>query len=1158
MARREFGAGAAGARPRRPGCGTGERIVPLPYTGTGSIMDWQADEASQLIIYNASAGSGKTYTLVKRLLLHALCHEGWHPSPRGILRRLAGTLCITFTNKAAGELKERLLGTLHAMAQSAEAPMLADLAHTSGLPADEIRTRAALLLTALLHNYSSLSVSTIDSFLQRMAQTLLWELHMHAEVGITLDRQQVLSEATDQLLGELKEETDTYQWLLSLAHTRTAAGKSWVFRKSLMGQAAQLFQPAFQLLPATQRHAFFAIERISGLHQHLTDEMKALQEGLLQLYTPLEVQLRDAGLTAESFAYGQTSHWVALTRVMRQIRDGKTCAGVSKRMRDASLDADRWFSKKQQDSAEGAHLQQLVQESLFTPYVALIEHLDRHLAVYNTCCQAMALLPQMSVLATLRGYITAVSRRRRMLLPDDLTVILRDLAHGDDTTFIFERMGTRYDSVMIDEFQDTSRVHWSLLQPLVENSLAEGGLAMLVGDVKQAIYRWRGGDWLLLADEIPQAFEATFGCERATLTHNYRSAATVVEFNNRFFEAAVAQLSSLCGEFMQGLPPDEALRDAAQRDFEAFIRLQESAFSSLRQIPHRPTSEVGYVELAEPAEATESSPKSEGEESPAMPGALAYTMARIDYLIDELGVPAGDIAVLVRRRSTASTYVDALLAHGQARAKDPYSVVSQDALLVDNSPDVQVLLAAMRVVGGLDSPVDRALLERHLAECMGELDELRARIPLEEERQHLRQAGEWLRQFVTYPLLEAFDGIAQGLCIPSTPGERPYVLALRDIVHAYQRDGSPNLQAFLTSYAEQNPALRALDLAKDKHAVNVITVHKSKGLEFDTVICPEIDWPISPRVDSTVLWGRPFPEGGDEMLLPTQMRSDSLRSSLALTVLQEHWMRHIDSLNLLYVAFTRAKRRLILVRDGKANTGGTYQAFVQPACESYEWSSQQIVHGATVRSIGELVPHDASASSAPSDGNVRRADLTACRRTGDELFTTTKLRIRRAITVARRTAFDQLRIRKQRQQRGELLHEILSGYAGADRLWAALEQLAQRGHLEQAAAECLHASITMTIEHGELRPCFDGQFQHLAEREIISHDGSVFRPDRVSLLPHETLVLDFKFAHPKDEDRLQVQRYLAFLSEMGHPAPRGYLWYLNPDDGQGRLEPVTL
>jgi len=1105
-----------------------------------------------LRIYRASAGAGKTYTLVKLFLTNALrttLGEDEETPSRFNPYTFSQTLCVTFTQKATAEMKERIIAKLYDLAHGHDPQLLATLAHEMGLAPEVIAQRAQLTLRTLLHHYSLLSVSTIDSFIQRMVSSLLWELDLGNDIAVSLETEVYLLLASQALLRSMTPDSALYDWCRARAKKKLENSERWGLEQALAAKGRILFSDEF--LPQddtqsqTERDQQFSFAHFADVQQRLQTQREQFDAAIAQRYQTLNALLQSNASYFDELKSG----WSTLAKTIDELPR----KGIPQDFPSATLSKFRdepknWLTKeKQKDAALVGYAAQA-----YPAYCDLLDYLQAHTPDYNTLHLTLRQLPELALLNELRAHLFQVEQEDSTRLLGDLAILLVEIAEGNDTAFIYERMGVRYNSLFIDEFQDTSRLHWSLLEPFVKNAISQGGEALLVGDVKQAIYRWRGGDWKLLAEKIPGDYENNLSLE--TLADNYRSAAQVVEFNNQLFAALLPATLHYTDEIAHGVPealPSPAIKATVKKRIVDFQKLLTSAYEDAAQgVKSTLTGNVHLTLLPK----TDKQEPSEEEEGTTPTPTLQYTLALIDSLIAD-GLSPDKIAVLVRTRRMAQEFVAAISQH-QREGRTPYAVVSQDGLLLDASLDVQLALSALRIAAGVEEDLDRIAVAQFVNEHLAPDEAWTTQIFDKEHHEaqlspYLQETLAWLRNLATLPLLDLFDSLLQGLGLPSHDGEMPYIATLRDKVYTFQQRQENNVHAFLTFYANQDPQKRHVSSGDTTGALNLLTIHKAKGLEFDTVICPELNYYLLLNNDDTVLWDKtPFPSLGK---LPHGVSLQHLASNFAPNTVDEYLLRTADALNTYYVAFTRAKRQLYLIHEytpetenltTKKRKEGTFahdfSAVLLPVLENFPWTTTEPPTAEGVRHFhfGEATLPTPCAIPSPSTDEVATSRKPAV------YLQCAPLAGRMVLNGQDLDLATQL-ARSEAASLGTKLHKLMTTVDTAADLPALGEQLLREQLCTPEQAERILASLRAAMQDEVLRACYERAHPAWAEHDLLAADGAVLRPDRVVFLPDRTVVIDFKFGNKHSVHKKQVARYVEVLAALGYPSPEGVVWYIH-------------
>jgi len=482
---------------------------------------------ASLEIYKASAGSGKTFRIVREYLRMVFQRPGAYKN----------ILAVTFTNKATAEMKDRILKDLSLL--SSDKPS----AHLEYLKAEfhkneaEIRATAASILKLILHDYSRFSVSTIDSFFQRVIRAFSREMRLNASYRTELDAQMVLEEAVDRLFLEIDNNPGLKKWMLEYAEENLREGRNWNFREDLTRRGAELFKEEFKLFSEPLLQKLADKNYLTNYNKRLRVVLDNYENKLKDIGKKGLVLISAQGLTVEHFKYGKSSfanHF------------NKLAAGDFKlpgsRVLDACDNPEAWAKATDKPDLK-SRIDAVYNNGLNSLLVQSIEVMKTEGVDANTAKAILANLFSFGLLTDIALKVQEISKEKNLVLLNDSTQLLRKVIAGSDSPFVYEKMGSVYRNFMLDEFQDTSRLQWFNFKPLIENSLGEGNRNIIVGDVKQSIYRWRNGDWNLLATKVEEDL-SHFGTTVVSLDTNWRSAKKVIDFNNILFRESARLLNN--------------------------------------------------------------------------------------------------------------------------------------------------------------------------------------------------------------------------------------------------------------------------------------------------------------------------------------------------------------------------------------------------------------------------------------------------------------------------------------------------------------------------------------------------------------------------------------------------------------------------------------
>lgn len=1041
-----------------------------------------------LDICKASAGSGKTFALTLEYFKIIFANPAEY---RNIL-------AVTFTNKATEEMKSRIINELHKLAEGRPSDYAPHLLETLRLDPDALRNRAALLRTMILHDYGRLSVTTIDRFFQRILKAFTRELGIFPAYNVELDSALVLSQAVARVMQGVQAKPDLKSWIQDLMSASVEEGKSWGVKAKMEALGAELFRENYMLMDKRIQDKFSDRRFLREYRGFLRDTVARYESALSALSASALSAIRAEGLDLADFKNGARgcASW------FYKLAEGRFDAPTAT-VRKAVDDPDAWATLK---SPLRDRIQRL-QPRLADLLAKALEYHDANALRYQSALQLSGNLYQLGILNDLYLEVRAYCRDEGVMLLSDTTHILNLLIAGNDTSFLFEKCGNYYKHLMIDEFQDTSSMQWNNFRPLVTNSLAEGGKALIVGDVKQSIYRWRNGDWQLLDHLVEEQFRP-LGVATRTLTDNWRSAPEIVRFNNDFFEAAARTLASL---YALDAGPDDP-RAGAIAD----------AYRALRQNPRKGTHGLVDIHFG-PRKSEEGAPEA----------IMRDTLAIIDG-IRQRGGRLSDIVILVRGAREGAFVADSLMQYNKT-APIPVDFISNDSLYVASSPCVQFIAALLRHLAEPFDPVNRATLRylhRTFVSRRGDLPlHPLFRAAAGEGRDPLPEDG---TPFATSrSLYETVEAVIDRFGLKDREEEVPYLIAFQDIVYEYEATRSNNIPRFL-EWWQQEQGKRLLSTSEDTDALRILTIHKAKGLEFPHVILPFCSWELDKTQPLRRIWcGNREPGFA---ALPAAPLNYSAR--LADTVfrddyLDEHLKAYIDNLNLLYVALTRAKSELYIrpFTPREKKDGSLALTDIGAFLFLVLRDMHLPLDGDNRYRAGDPLPlpHPPAPPAPP-----RALPAYPVWNPGDRL--TVKYRHLDYAPAAPRplSAVDE----------GKLLHELLKTLRTPDDLPRVLRRAALDGLLPLADIPRRHAQLTDFLAQPGVAPWFRPSARIIAERDILLPGGHRYRPDRVISADGHTIVVDYKFGLREDPAHLrQLRRYRDLLRRMGYLSVQGYLWY---------------
>ena len=1050
-----------------------------------------------LEIMKASAGSGKTYRLARKYISLLL-----QSKDRYAYRHI---LAVTFTNKATDEMKGRILKELHILATY---PVKSDY-YDFFVPARiasgaELQKKARTVLSDMLHDYSAFAVSTIDRFFQQTLKAFSREIGQFASYQVELDKDSLVAESVDRVLDSLTEENvGLLSWLTENVLEQIEQGGRYSMDANLLDMARRL--------KSVQRQEVLEKNKISEDEEYSKEKLLKIRnecrrivalfrekvvasaKNIIELTEQQGVQLKD---TNRGFLNG--------LRVYAGLQDSDRVELLKETFVAKALCPEQWFAKSKSDK-----LLPLVQPFIESPLQDFCALFDHEFKVYNTALILDEQLYGLGVAGELNRAFKEIMKEKNVLCIDDSNTILRDIIDGSDAPFVYEKLGVRYEHFLLDEFQDTSSVQWDNFYPLLFESDSNDRDNLIVGDVKQSIYRWRGSDWKLLDVTVPSKFP---NHDEEVLDTNYRSLENVVNFNNCFFKSAAGILDLMSGSSKDGS--------------------MSKIYSDVKQKVGRKSSAQGSVTL------TFCDSKSE--------------LEKVLEAVDEArgrGALLSEIAVLVRSNAIGESVATFLIDNG-------ISVVTDDSLKVKNSMTVRRLVSLMSYI---DNPQDT--VSGYLANTID--------VTLPDGCSCLVDMAETLfRSIKKYDV----DGVWKG--------EVLHIQSFMDHLQDYVSANGNSLRGFLKYWEEKNPSISS---PSSGESVRVMTIHKSKGLDFPYVIIPFVEninlfkasesW-CYPSLGGTSLSG--LAEGIYDVTLSKASEHTLFSEDYA----KESFMQKVDNINTIYVAMTRAGLGMHLIAKTpsakclKALESGDHTQFADFSQMLYWFASSSCLTGeipgndellppfSVVRSVddhgverfdvgevADFAEHRKSSESSASSFRIIGGDALPSIPLNpmDEDMLVDVMERGRLKFSAESLEFFSGDGTMSNRLKGVVLHDILSRITTAEDLHESVRMSVLAGDLTEQEAEVAENMLASKLAEVDERGWYhDGDV--LNETSLINSDGKVYRPDRVVLRDGKVVIIDYKFGEHDERYVGQLRKYADIWRRMGYDKVEAYLWYVLAGD----------
>lgn len=1081
------------------------------------------EQDPRLLVYKASAGSGKTFTLAVQYIRQLI------EDPYSYRRILA----VTFTNKATTEMKERILSQLYGIATSLKSSdgYLKEIMKTSNKSVDEIRKAADTALKNIIHDYSRFRIETIDSFFQSVMRNLARELELGANMTIELNNGDVLSDAVDSMIEKLDRMSPTLYWLLEYIEERIADDKRWNVSSEIKGFGRNIFDEVYIEKGVALREKLKDTKFIPQYRKKLQEKRESILDTMKGFSEHFQEILNANGLTPTDLKNGARG----IGSYFNKIASGKLSNDVRNSTVEKCLEgAENWTTKTSphKDTIISIANQVLIQVLNDAENTRMSSN-----KVLNSCDMSLRYLNNLQLLMRIDSEVREQNLNHNRFLLSDTNALLHSIIREGDASFVYEKIGTTIDTVMIDEFQDTSRMQWENFHLLLEESLAQKEGSMIVGDIKQSIYRWRNGDWKILAGLDK---DRSFRLNSKTLDTNWRSEANIIAFNNDIFTSA-------CKVLNERYKADEG---------EDCTQLLD-AYSDVRQKTSKDTKE-GYIKL---------SFLKNSEEHPYTDTTMELLAEEVDSLVKK-GVRVNDIAILVRKNKSIPAIADYF------DKNTSYRVVSDEAFRLDASLAVCMLIDGLRYIS---EPTDRIACARLAVAYQKEIlkkDVDYNTVLLNSVEDYLpAEFRLMLPEMSLMPLYELLEKLFVIFRMDMIEEQDAYLCAFYDAVTEYMQNNSSELTSFLTYW---NDTLYAKTIPSGEiSGIRILSIHKSKGLEYHTVLLPFCDWKMENETFNHMLWCRINEEDADKEpfceldLTPVNYSSAMAESYFSDSYREERLQLWVDNLNLLYVAFTRACKNLIVwCKDEQKDTVSKLlresidcMKEIKMTCnmpeldeedeENKEENDEPIVY-----EYGEICISGEKKKSDSTNRLVAIPDAVNVKIESLETEIDFK-QSNRSADFIRGDEDEEENLRSQYIRQGQLLHTLFASIDTKEDLTAAIERLLFEGVIESAEkAQEIYEIAERALNLDEVKDWYSGEWTLYNECSIIYNDEQgkmqTRRPDRVMMKGKEVIVVDFKFGKKKPEYSTQVREYMSLLSEMGYTDIKGYIWYVY----SGELENV--
>lgn len=1034
-----------------------------------------------LTIYKSSAGSGKTYSLAKEYLKLALRSEDYYKK----------ILAVTFTNRAAEEMKERVLEFLIDISKG-QHELISVLAKELNKSETGVVDAAKKSLNHLLHNYGYFSITTIDTFFHRVIRSFSREIGLQGSFGIELDIDKVSDFITSDLYHGVEDNNQLREWLVDFSMSQLSDGKGYEHKKEVSQLARQLFSEEFKNLPKSQFEDTDSKGKIRALKEKLHKQRYGFENQLKKYGQEFFEKQKTSGIGLDEFTGGKKQ---TIPNFFNRLIDADPT--LNKTMLSVSDDSSAWSTKT-------SKIRDLIiqfAENVGIPLLReVIEYVEKNEKDYLTAKAILKHLFTLGLMTDLSQRLQEYKKEEELIMISDLSDFLSQIIDDTGSPFIYEKVGSRYNHFLIDEFQDTSKLQWKNFKPLLEESLAYGGENIIVGDAKQSIYGWRGGDPSLLMNGVQHDLPVAKVDPAAGV--NYRSAKNIVEFNNNLFSTLPALMSELMSDVIT----------------EEEMNMIHSAYDSVHQeVATKNSKTEGLVQL-------EFLTADKGERWNIR--SMERTVEVMEALLLE-GHQLNDMAILVRSNWEATQIVNHVLEY-RRNTDTQIEVISAEGMLLSNSSVVQLILSAFKhLLNPDDDSVIADLVFRYQQLSRGmnfsSHDDF-----LKLNENGLPEAFQKYKQHLLHlPILELTEVLIRTFELNKIDAEFAYLQAFQDAVLEFSKNQRSDIRIFM-DWWEDAGAKRSVQLTGALDAVEVITSHKAKGLQYPIVFVPFCNFDFDSKTHPSWYEAPGDASFSDLKALPVDYKSELDKTAFSPRYKQELAKWHLESLNVLYVAFTRAENGLYV--------------FCQPPPKV-----KQTMYGSASKLLWTYFERNQIDGWSEDAGVFQKGTIPIKHREAkNDLisllgYPTNKWSNKLSIRKTGKAYYDDEV--EQRRNEGILLHQILSEIIHWEQTDRVLDRYEKRMEITMEDRNRYETTIKNLWNNPEVKGWFEGDHQVKTEVVVLPKDGETKRMDRVMIDGNKVKVIDFKSGQPKKLDEKQLKEYMVLLQGMRYEVS-GYLLYL--------------
>ncbi|SEF60222.1 UvrD-helicase domain-containing protein [Flavobacterium urumqiense] len=1033
-------------------------------------------------IYDASAGSGKTYALVKEYLKIILVAKK-NDAYRNIL-------AITFTNKAVHEMKSRIVGSLSEFAKDEPSEkaqdLMQDLAIDTELSIIEIKIKSQQIIKHIIHNYAAFDISTIDKFTHKVIRAFAHDLNLPMTFEVTLDTENLLIEAVDAIIAQAGEDETLTKLLIDFTMEKTDDDKSWDISREILDTGRLV-------LNENNRNEIShfqdkSIAEFVEIKNKLSEACKVLEKESVVFAEEALLLIEKNGIDAKSFSAGH------FPKHLLSIQEGK----FNPKNKTYHEFDDIKINKTAKDRA--------IIENIIPDLLQILDRIYKTFEKRDFYKAFLKNITPLSLLNTVSNELAKIQSEQNVLSISEFNAIIHREIQNQPAPFIYERLGERYRHFFIDEFQDTSEMQWQNLIPLIDNATSsendgEKGTLMIVGDPKQSIYRWRGGKAEQFIDLSKE--QNPFNNPEKVLEHldkNYRSYSQVIQFNNDFFQLLSNEFEHL------------DYKDLYENHSHQKTNDKTGGYVNISFIPKVETSE----DEEETLDKTELF--------------VLATLNTIQTVIRE-GFEYKDIVILTRKRSQGIAIANYL-------TEQKIPLLSSETLLIQNATEVRLIIHLLKYLKNSSDLESKANFLQYLAQ------NIQDQIPIHDfiaKGMSLIQETDfenWLTSFNVElsfqnirkkSLYEAVEVIISKFLNPTI--SNAYVQYFLDIVLERDIRNQAGISDFI-NFWDKNAEKFSIPSPEGNNAVRIMTIHKSKGLEFPVVIFPfaEEDYNRKPK---DKLWLNAGEEniGLPKVLIDNSSAVEGFGEEASLVYNQKKQEELLDNINVLYVALTRAEEQLYVVsnmnlsRKGEIPKNNMCTFFINYLMSKGEFDESKLVY-----EFGNSIKLSVDKKHVDSSKTIPLV---------------TEILNPKNIKIAQREALMWGTHQQEAIEYGNVVHEILSFVKTKVDVDLAITKSIESGLINFGQKETVYKSIQEIVNHSELSIYFSAENEVLNEQTIIQKQGKTIKPDRMVInKDKEVFLLDYKTGTHNSKYQLQLENYQQAIELMGYKVVKKALVYI--------------